>query len=763
MANDADSPTTDVPSRRVVGVPVFPTAVRLGGGVESEEEFRPEPSVSVDRWDRTDESLRSPPAAVRPRDVPQLVDLEDPALYFNRELSWLDFNWRVLHQARDLRNPLLERARFLSITQSNLDEFIRKRVGGLKRQEEAGVTELSPDGRTPEEQLDLIRAAIAELREGMSRTWNQHLVPALRREGIVIRNYDELDGGDREWLAEYFGNHVYPILTPLAVDPGHPFPFISNQSLSVAIVLQNPRSGTSQFARVKVPVERGRWVRIPGSGAIVALEDVVARNIQDVFPGTRVLHCHPFRLVRSADLNRDDEEAEDLLQMISEELRERRFAAVVHLEVDAGMPEHVVELLRDELHLEESDVHRVRGMIDFTDVVELDEGRRPDLRYTPWEPVAPPELEPIDPEEDPSVFTRLRARDVLVHHPYDSFRASVQRFVEEAAADPKVLAIKQTLYRTSEQSPIVQALVRAAEAGKQVAVLVEVTARFDEARNIEWGQMLERAGVHVTYGLVGLKTHTKVTLVVRDEDDGIRTYVHVGTGNYHATTARLYTDLGLLTADPDIGMDLVRLFHYLTGHAPEQQYRSLIVAPRDMRSVFEGLVAREIQHQQSGGRGRIVLKMNAIDDTGMIQSLYRASMAGVSVDLIVRGHTRLRPGLPGVSENIRLISIIGRFLEHDRIFYFENGGDPDILMGSADWRRRNLVERVESVVRVRDSGLKERLRHVLDLALEDNRLAWDLTPAGNYRLRIPEEGEDIRSFHDTLMAEAEIRGGRMTV
>ena len=654
----------------------------------------------------------------------------------------------------------MERVRFLAITQSNLDEFIRKRVGGLKRQEEAGVKELSPDGRTPGEQLDLIRNAIAEMDEGMSRTWNQHLLPALRREGIVVRGYDELEPEDREWLADYFRNHVYPILTPLAVDPGHPFPFISNQSLSLAIVLQNPHAGTTQFARVKVTVERGRWVRVPRTGAFVALEDVVARNIRDVFPGTRILHCHPFRLIRSADLNRDDEEAEDLLQMISEELRERRFASVVHLEVEEGMPRQVIDLLLDELELVEEDVHRVQGMIDFTDCIELDDGSRPDLSYRPWEPVPPPELESPDPEDEGSIFTRLAAHDVLVHHPYDSFRASVQRFVEEAAADPQVLAIKLTLYRTSENSPIVQALVRAAEAGKQVAVLVEVTARFDEARNIEWGQMLERAGVHVTYGLVGLKTHTKVTLVVRDEGTRIRTYAHVGTGNYHSTTARLYTDLGLLTADPDIGTDLVRLFHYLTGHAPEQEYRSLVVAPRDMRTVLEGLVAREIQHQESGQGGRMILKMNAIDDTTMIKALYRASQAGVPIDLVVRGHTRLRPGVAGVSENIRVISIIGRFLEHDRIFWFQNGGDPEVLIGSADWRRRNLSDRVESVVRIRDPRLKERIRGILDLALDDNRLAWDLTRAGSYRLRWPEPGEPVRNFHETLMAQARARRGR---
>jgi polyphosphate kinase len=399
-------------------------------------------------------------------------------------------------------------------------------------------------------------------------------------------------------------------------------------------------------------------------------------------------------------------------------------------------------------------------MIDFTDVAELTRIDRPELRFPPWEPVVPAELAPDADGFGPSVFDVLRERDILVHHPYDSFGASVQRFVEEAAVDPRVLAIKLTLYRTSENSPIVRALIRAAEAGKQVAVLVEVTARFDEANNIEWGQMLERAGVHVTYGLVGLKTHTKVTLVVRDEEEGIRLYSHVGTGNYHATTARLYSDLGLLTSERAIGSDLVGLFHYLTGHAPEQQYRSLIVAPRDMRTTFEELVERESGHQRRSGRGRIILKMNALDDVGMIKSLYRASRAGVQVDLIVRGHTRLRPGLAGVSENIRVVSIIGRFLEHDRIFFFRNGGDHDLLIGSADWRRRNLEERVEAVVHVREPELRSRLLRILVLALEDNRVAWDLHADGHYTQRTPPPGRPVRDFHRTLMDDARERRER---
>lgn len=709
---------------------------------------------AVGRWIRDDETLLRPPRAVHPEPVdPRIQDLAHPSLHFNRELSWLDFNWRVLYQAVDPRTPLLERVRFLAITQTNLDEFVRKRVGGLERQREAGVTALSPDGRTPSQQLALIRTAVSDMQRAMSQVWAERLVPALRHEGIVVRGYDELDAAERDRLRKVFRARIHPVLTPLAVDPGHPFPFISNQSLSLAVVLQHPRREAVQFARLKVPLGLGRWVPLARPGEFIALEDLVARHVDELFPGTRILSVHPFRVTRNADVRRNEEEAEDLLEMISEELRERRFAPVVRLEVDGGMPGPVRELLMDELEIGSDAVFAVDGMIDFSDLARLATLDRPDLRFPPWEAVVPPEL--ADPRR--SIFEVIREGDILVHHPYDSFDASVQRFVEEAADDDRVLAIKLTLYRTSEHSPIVLALMRAAEAGKQVAVLVEVTARFDEANNIEWGQRLERAGVHVTYGLVGLKTHTKVTLVVREEEEGIRLYSHVGTGNYHATTARLYSDLGLLTADPQVGADLVGLFHYLTGHAPEQGYRSLVMAPRDMRRTFQALVEREIAHQRAQGRGRIILKMNALDDVGMIGALYRASRAGVQVDLIVRGHTRLRPGLQGVSEHIRVVSIVGRFLEHDRVFYFRNGGEPDVLLGSADWRWRNLEERVEAVVRVRDQRLRERIHHMLTAALEDNRLAWDLDAHGQYRLRTPPPGGEERNFHELLMSEARAR------
>lgn len=753
-----DTSTSDGrPPRVGVGIPVLPSRVRARPTPAPSLGTRePDSFDAVDQWELSQDSLRSPPRAVTPREVSDPRDLSDPALFFNRELSWLDFNWRVLQQARDLRLPLFERVQFLSITQSNLDEFVRKRVGGLQRQVDAGVTELSPDGRTPREQLDLIRSSLLEMQEAMTRTWAEHLVPALRREGLARVHYDELSTAERRRLETFFMEQIYPILTPLAVDRGHPFPFISNQSLSLAVYFKNPRSDQAQFARVKVPVQRGRWVPVSDPVGFLPLEELVARHVHELFRGTRVLHVHPFRLSRNMDTHRDDEDAEDLLEMISEELRERRFAEVVRLEVDAEMPGHVVEMLCDELDIEEADVHRVRGLIDFTDVDRLDFPERADLWYPPWEPVTPPALLTERASEE-GIFAVLRQQDILVHHPYDSFATSVQRFLEEAARDPRVAAIKLTLYRTSANSPIVRALMKAAEAGKQVAVLVEVMARLDEAANIEWGQKLERVGVHVTYGLVGLKTHTKVCLVVRDEGDAIRTYSHIGTGNYHATTARLYTDLGLLTADPDIGMDLVRLFHYLTGHAPEQHYRSLVIAPRDMRRTFKELVDREIDIQRRGGQGRIILKMNAIDDVEMIQYLYRASREGVQVDLIIRGHSRLRPGIPGVSDNIRLISIIGRFLEHDRVFCFVNDGDHEILIGSSDWRRRNLEERIEALVRIKDEALKTRLLRLLDLALSDNRLAWDMDAEGRYTLRRPAPGEEVRSYHDQLMDAADQR------
>ena len=704
------------------------------------------------------------PRAVSPAPVPEGADLGHPSLYFNRELSWLDFNWRVLHQAMDDRSPLLERVKFLAICASNLDEFFGKRVGGLKRQERAGVTQLSPDGRTPRQQLRLIREAVSVMRARMGGLWEGELRPALRHElGVVIRDYDTLNARDRMEIEALFQSNIYPVLTPLAVDQGHPFPHISNLSISLAVQIEHPARGTSHFARVKIPANRGRWIPLGRPNHFVPVEQVVKEHVAELFRGMRVKGAHLFRLTRNADTRRDEEEAEDLLRMISDELRERRFAPVVRLEMAPGMPPQVLTLLSEELDLEEDDIYAGGGLLGLSDLMELVSLDLPAGRYPGWEPVTPPPLVPRNASDGaPSIFKIIRGGDVMVHHPFESFTTSVQRFVEEAADDPRVLAIKQTLYRTSEDSPVVRALIRAAEAGKEVAVLVELTARFDELNNIEWAQMLGDHGVHVTYGMVGLKTHCKTALVVREEEDGIRAYCHIGTGNYHSGTARLYSDLGILTCRPEVGADLINLFHYLTGYAPEQRYTSVIVAPRDLRRRFAELIEREIVHQEEHGDGRIIAKMNAIDDQGMIQLLYRAGRAGVRIELIIRGHTRLRPGLPGYSENIRIISIVGRFLEHDRIFYFHNHTSPEFYVGSADLRRRNLEDRVEAVMKVEDPVLKGRLFQMLGYALVDNRLAWDLDSRGAYRLRHPAPGEPERNYHEVLMKSVLMRRDEMT-
>ncbi len=702
----------------------------------------------------------SVPTAVSPQPVPPDADLDHPALYFNRELGWIDFNWRVLYQALDERIPLLERVKFLAITASNLDEFVQKRVGGLKRQQAAGVRKLSPDGRTPEEQLILLRQALLVMHGAMAETWEKKLKPALHEQAdVIIYRYEELDSDQKEAMRHYFQTEIYPVLTPLAVDPGRPFPFISNLSLSLAILVRQPDQPSPHFARLKVPSNLDRWLPVCGgpedTPCFIAVEDLIIHHIQELFRGMEIEGVYAFRITRNADLRRDEEEATDLLAMISEEVRERRFAPVVRLEVAQNMPDAIRLFLRKELGLTTEDVYEIDGLLDLADCFQLAGLPMPAFQYEPWEPIIPERLAyEGDLPETPDIFSVIRQGDLLVHHPYDSFEASVQRLVEEAAEDPDVLAIKQTLYRTSDESPVVKALIRAAEQGKQVAVLVEVKARFDEANNIEWGQMLENSGVHVAYGLVGLKIHAKCTLIVRKEEGGLRTYCHIGTGNYHTKTARLYTDLGVLTCQEEISRDLVNLFHYLTSYSPGQPYRKAIVAPRDMREAFYRLIRRESEFQQKYGNGHIIAKMNALDDVGIIQALYRASQAGVQIDLIIRGHSRLRPGLKGYSENIRVISILGRFLEHDRIFYFHNNGQPAILIGSADWRGRNLNERVELTTPVEEPELQQRLVQILEDAQQDNRLAWDLDVEGHYCLRHPAENEPERNFHQMLMAHA---------
>jgi polyphosphate kinase len=729
----------------------------------------------VEETETVEESLPAEPLlprAVAPQPIPEGAKLKHPALYFNQELSWVDFNWRVLHLAMDERTPLMERVRFVAITASNLDEFIQKRVGGLKRQEAAGVRKLSPDGRMPSEQLALILSATKEMHQTMTETWERRLKTALREQaGITICDYQELNAEERDELRDHFQSDIYPILTPLTVDPGHPFPFISNLSLSLAIILRHPQRDTIHFARLKVPTTLGRWLALDEpanhnehqrqSRRFLPIEQLIAHHAGELFQGMEVVSVHPFRITRNADLRRDEEVAEDLLSMISAELRERRFAPIVRLEVAKAMPDYDRRLLMRELDLEPDDVYEVDGLLDLTDCHQIADLPLPDSKYKPWEPSVPNRLlHEGETKDTRNIFAIIRQGDLLVHHPYDSFAASVQRLVEEAAVDDRVLAIKQTLYRTSDESPIIQALMQAAEAGKQVAVLVEVKARFDEANNIEWGRMLENAGVHVAYGLVGLKTHTKATLVVRKDEDGLRTYCHIGTGNYHPKTARLYTDLGLLTCDPDIGYDVVNLFHYLTGYAPDQPYEKVMVAPRDMRKAFDRLIRQEIAHQKEFGSGRIVAKMNALDDLGMIRRLYVASQAGVQIDLIIRGHSRLRPNLPGYSENIRIISILGRFLEHDRIFYFYNNGQPAVYIGSADWRGRNLKQRVELIAPIDDPELRQRCIQILEDAGRDNRLAWELDAEGHYRLRRAAEDAEEVNFHELLMKQARKRARR---
>jgi len=718
--------------------------------------------------DADDPSGETFPPSTVVRDVDAGAPLDNPRLYLNRELSTLDFNWRVLCQALDDRTPLMERVFFTAITDSNLDEFFRKRVGGLKRQQAAGVSATSPDGRSPEEQIEAVRGPADRLYRRMTGFWKNELVPLLAQHADVhILDYEDLTSAQQQRADDHFQNNIFPILTPLAVGPGHPFPFLSNLSLSLAVTLRNPARNSDHFARVKVPSNRDRWVDL-GNDHYVPLEQVIANNLGDLFRGMQIKTVHAFRVTRNADIRRDEEEADDLLEMISEELRERRFARVVRLELDDNMPDDVRDLLVDELSIDAGDVYVSESLLGLGDAMQLMGTDRPDLKFEPWEPVTPPRLlregNPTDlvrqgkTADYPNIFAAIREGDLLVHHPYESFQHSAQRFVEEAANDPQVLAIKQTLYRTSDNSPIVAALVDAAEKGKQVAVLVEVKARFDEANNIEWGRMLEESGVHVAYGLVGLKTHAKTTLVIRQEDDGPRTYCHIGTGNYNSTTALLYTDLGLLTCDRDIGYDVTHLFHYLTGYAPHQEYRELLVAPTNMRREFEALIQREIDIEQSGGSGRIVAKMNALNDTGLIQELYRASQAGVDIDLIVRGHCRMRPGLNGLSENVRVISILGRFLEHTRIYYFENGGEPEVFMGSADWMSRNLNSRVEAIVPVRHPRLKGRIVEILDLALADHRSAWELHPDGRYVQRTPSNAEEEASgLQDQLIRRAEER------
>lgn len=704
------------------------------------------------------------------------IDLTDSEYYFNRELSWLEFNHRVLHEALDSRMPLLERLKFMAIFSSNLDEFFMVRVAGLKQQVEANVNKLTPDGRDPSQQL----TAISERLRPMIKKQNEHFEQVLRglltEEGIYLLNYSDLNVEQRTYLQNFYEDHVFPVLTPLAVDPGHPFPYISNLSLNLAVVIREPDTDNELFARIKVPKVLPRFVQLPkelgvfdkqGKPVIwtgIPLEQVISHNLESLFPGMTIQECYPFRITRNADIAVEEDEADDLLSAIQKELRKRRMGgSVVRMEIDESASEQVRGMLMREMKLEEQDVHQIAGLLGLSDLMSFMDLPLPDLKDAKWIPIVPPPFQRYRDSEDTdaaslsseekseSFFGEIRQSDLLVHHPYHSFSATVQEFIEFAAVDPKVLAIKMTLYRTSGDSPIINALINAAENGKQVAVLVELKARFDEENNIVWARKLEKSGVHVVYGIVGLKTHTKTALVVRQEEDKIHRYVHIGTGNYNPKTAKLYTDLGLFSCREELGADLTDLFNFLTGHSRQRSYRKLLVAPVSLRDRMIVLIQRERDRAKKGEKAHIIAKMNALVDPAIIQTLYEASQAGVQIDLIVRGICCLRPGIEGVSDNIRVISIIGRFLEHSRIFYFYNDGEEEIYIGSADWMQRNLDRRIEAVVPVDDPNIFQQLKQILDIMLADNRQAWELQPDGHYVQRQPGEDEEVRSTHRLLM------------
>ncbi len=669
--------------------------------------------------------------------------------FINRELSWLEFDARVLALAEDPARPLLERVKFVAIFSQNLDEFFQIRVSGLEEQVEAGVATMTPDGMSPHEQLTSIREQVDSLQERAGSLVVGDLLPALEKERIRLVHWDQLSRPDRELLGQRFRERIFPVLTPLSVDPSHPFPYISNLSMNLAAVIRDPMTGERRFARVKIPPLLPRFTDLADGERFVPLEEVIAAHLDQLFPGMDIVGVHVFRVTRDADVEVEEDEADDLLAAIETELQRRqRGATPIRLEIDPEMSDEMRQLLMRELGVDDSQVYVGEWLLALGDLWFFAGLDRADLKDEPWVPVTPPALHSTDGPID--IFSAIRRGDILVHHPYDSFSASVEAFVEQAARDPDVLAIKQTLYRTSSGSPIIHSLVRAAQAGKQVVALVELKARFDELANITFARTLETAGVHVVYGVVGLKTHAKTCLVVRREGSGIRRYAHIGTGNYNPATARLYEDIGLLTADPDLGADLTDLFNLLTGYSRQREYRKLLVAPVTMRPGLDALIRQEMAHDD----GSIVLKLNSLADAQLIDTLYEASQAGVKIDLLVRGICCMRPGVPGLSENVRVRSIVGRFLEHARIFRF--GSDTrgrDYLIGSADWMPRNLDRRVEALTPVEDPALRERLDEILRVGLDDDELAWELDPDGSWRKVPTTDGVDTHRVLQQLAVE----------
>jgi len=693
------------------------------------------------------------------------TDLKSPALYINREMSLLDFQYRVFDEAQDPENPLLERVRFLSILSSNLDEFFMVRVAALHKQLASGSQDVGLDGRCASEQLEIIRPEVRQLVQKIQDLLRHSLRPALEKAGILILEHASLAAEERSAMEAYFLEHVFPVLTPLASDPSRPFPHISSRSLNLAVVVGD-KQGTENFARIKVPDTLPRLVPVPSSAPksksqsaapwprkFVLLEHLITANLHHLFPGTEIVEAYPFRVTRDAEMAIQELESDDLLESVEEAVRQRRFSSAVRLQVDAKMSDKVFEILTSNLEVDPQDVYRIDGTIGLGKWMELYALDRPDLKDKPFVPFVPANMGP-QAEED--MFALVRCEDILLHHPFESFQPVVD-FLRQAAHDPNVLAIKMTLYRVGHNSPIVSALLEAIEKGKQVAVLVELKARFDEESNIEWARMLEDAGVHVVYGLVGYKVHSKIALVVRREGENIRRYVHLGTGNYNPTTARLYTDFGFLTCNEKIADDATHFFNALTGYSKKEEPGKLLVAPVNLRQRLEQLIRREIAQQAKGGQGRLIFKMNALEDPEMIRLFYEASQAGVKIDLLVRGLCCLRPGIPGVSENIRVISIVGRFLEHSRVFYFRNGGAEEIYLGSADLMRRNLSHRVEILFPVENPKLVCRLKEILTLYLADEKKARFLQSDGTYTRSAKSEEPDAMNTQARLLAPERVQ------
>ena len=732
--------------------------------VEAEEAaLRPELTAS------TDDGPTDSPVTTVPREAFDLeppYHAEDVALpadrFLDRELSWLAFNERVLELAEDEDLPLLERVRFAAIFASNLDEFFMVRVAGLKRRIAAGVAVPGASGMRPREVLESIWKESRQQQERHGRLFHDELVPTLARAGIELLRWDDLKDDEKAEARELFTERIYPVLTPLAVDPAHPFPYISGLSLNLAVAVRNPESGKEHFARVKVPPIFPRWIAV-AEDRFVPIEDIIGAHLKRLFPGMDVLGHHTFRVTRNEDLEVEEDDAENLLQALEKELMRRRFGPPVRLEVEESIDREVLDLLVRELKISEAEVYPLPGPLDLTGLFRIAGLDRPELKYRKFVAGVHRDLAEVESASAPDIFASLRARDVLLHHPYDSFSTSVQAFLQQAADDPDVLAIKQTLYRTSGDSPIVEALIDAAEAGKQVLALVEIKARFDEHANIKWARKLEEAGCHVVYGLVGLKTHCKLSLVVRQEGDTLRRYSHVGTGNYHPKTARLYEDLGLLTADPQVGADLSDLFNRLSGYSRRETYRRLLVAPKSLRDGLISRINKEAQHHRAGRPAFIRIKVNSMVDEALIDALYRASQAGVPVDVWVRGICAIRPGVAGLSENIRVRSILGRFLEHSRVFAFGNGGEPEVWIGSADMMHRNLDRRIEALVRVTDPAHRAALNRLLETGMSDTTASWHLGPDGEWtRHATDADGGPLRNVQEMLIDARRRRRGTAT-